>query len=251
MQLINKPDYSYLAPDKNLEGVKLFFISRQLGISPTEIKKDYPEPPSLNVLARISAHFPVNIRQLTFMNQVHSDMIVTKNNKKQSFPTADAMITNIKDIALAIKTADCVPIFLFDKKNRVISAIHAGWRGTALKIVKKTIKKLQQEFKSDVSDIEAFIGPAINAGCYEVGREVYEFFGFLGKRRADFFNKSKNNKYFMDIKGINAYLLEEEGVLPENIEVSELCTHCEEKLFYSYRRDKEASGRNISFIILT
>lgn len=140
MQLINKPDYSYIIPKNVFPDIKIFFLSKQLGIPP-EDKKEYPEPPSFTVLNRISSHFPITPKNIIFMNQVHSDMVVKKLDKKPSFPKADGMITQIKGLALAIKSADCLPIFLFDNKNKVISAIHAGWRGTALKIVKKALKK--------------------------------------------------------------------------------------------------------------
>lgn len=250
MQLINKPDYSYIIPKNVFPDIKIFFLSKQLGIPP-EDKKEYPEPPSFTVLNRISSHFPITPKNIIFMNQVHSDMVVKKLDKKPSFPKADGMITQIKGLALAIKSADCLPIFLFDNKNKVISAIHAGWRGTALKIVKKALKKLEQEFNSNIADIYAYIGPAINGNCYEVGKDVYEHFKFLGKRKSEFFTKTKNNKFYMDLKGINAYILENEGISIDNIEVCSLCTHCEKDIFYSYRRDGINSGRNISFIILS
>ncbi len=250
MQLINKNDYSYLTPDRDFKNAKIFFLSKELGIEAAEKESQYPAPPPHYVLTRVASHFPVDSRTLTFMNQIHSDGIVIKSNKKPSFPTADAIITNIKGIGLAIKTADCVPIFLYDEKNNVAVAIHAGWRGTALKIVKKVLKKLEQEFDSDIESLFAFIGPAINQKCYEVGKDVYEHFGFLGKRKNDFFYKCKGEKFLMDLKGINAHMLEGYGIKSENMEISELCTHCEKELFYSYRRDRQNSGRNISFISL-
>ncbi len=251
MELINKQDYSYMIPRASFKDVKVFFLSKELGIEPLKKVSDYPAPPPFSILTRIAAYFPIDVKNLTFMNQIHSDGIVIKNNKKPSFPTADAMITNLKGVGLAIKTADCVPIFLYDDNKKVAAAIHAGWRGTALKIVKKVIKKLEQEFDVDVNTLYAFVGPAINQQCYEVGKDVYEHFGFLGKSKNDFFYKSKSGKFLMNLKGINVYMLENYGLDPSKIEVSDICTHCQSELFYSYRRDREHSGRNISFIVLT
>lgn len=250
MQFIKKPDYSYITNERFLENLRVFFLNKQLGVPPHMLEKDHPQPPNFSIINRISAHFPVDAKHIVFMNQVHSDKVVLKMDKKPSFPTADATITKIKGLSLAIKTADCLPIFLYDHNKHVISAIHSGWRGTALKIVKKTLKKMHQEFGCNIEDIYAFIGPAINGGCYEVGNDVYQHFGFLGKRKADYFNKTKNNKFYMDLKGINAYILESEGVPPENIEVSDICTHCDSSNFYSYRRDGTQAGRNISLILL-
>lgn len=250
MEIINKPDYSYIIPKKVFSDLKVYFLSKELGIPPEISNKDYQDPPSFTIRNKISSYFPVKTKNIFFMNQVHSDMVVIKTDKKPSFPKSDGIITPLKGIALAIKSADCLPIFLFDNKNKIISAIHSGWRGAALKIVKKAIKKLEQVFNSKPSDIYAFLGPAINGSCYEVGKEVYEQFSFLGKRKNDFFTRTKNNKFYMDLKGINTYILESAGIPTENIEICELCTHCE-KDFYSYRRDSNNSGRNISFIIQT
>lgn len=250
MQLVNKPDYSYITTSFELENIKLFYLSRQLGIASEDLLSAYPSPPDFHLLQKISAYFPVNANRMIFMNQVHGDEVIHKTNKKPSFPTADSIITNQTNLALCLKTADCVPIFLYDPKNFVIAAVHAGWRGTALKLVKKTIKKLEHFYATDPENLYAFIGPSIGACCYKVGRDVFDNFHFLGKNRQDFFGKLKGDRYMMDIKSINAFMLEQSGVLQENIEVANFCTCCEEKLFHSYRRDAETSGRNISFITL-
>lgn len=249
MQLIKKPDYSYLVPDRSFDGLKVFFLSRQLGLQANV--SEYPLPPSQKELQNIAAHFPVNIKTMIFLNQVHGDEIIHKTNKFPSFPIADGIFTTQQNLALCIKTADCVPIFLFDKEHKVIAAVHAGWRGTALKILKKTISKMEHFYKTKPENTYLFIGPAIGQCCYEVGKEVYEVFGFLGKRRQDFFNRKKGNSYMMDLKGINAYIAELEGIPTENIDTSDLCTFCNADLFFSYRRDKEETGRNVSFITLT
>lgn len=250
MHLINKPDYSYVTPTYESDKMKIFFLSRHLGLSSENINVDFPAPPPNTVLQKISSHFPVNAKTMIFMNQVHSDEIINKVNKKPSFPTADAIITKERHLALCLKTADCVPIFLFDSKNDVIAAIHAGWRGTALNIVKKTIKKLEHFYKSNPDDIYAFIGPAICPRCYKVGKDVIDVFSFLGKAKTSFTAKLKDGKYLLDLKSINAYLIEQTGVPQQHIEISEHCTYCNSELFHSYRRDGQHAGRNISFITL-
>lgn len=250
MELIVKPDYAFVTSRYKTEKMCLYFLSRHLGLAPEDINDEYPTPPPNHILQRISSHFPVTKRLMIFMNQVHGDEVINKVNKKPSFPTADAIITKEREIALCLKTADCVPIFFYDEKNHVIAAVHAGWRGTALKLVKKTIKKMEHFYKTNPLDVHVFIGPAIGSCCYKVRKDVIEHFNFLGKARQDYIAKSKGEIYYLDLKGINAYLCEQSGVPVEHIEISELCTYCNKDLFYSYRRDGVNSGRNISFITL-
>ncbi len=251
MQLINKPDYSFVTSTFESNKVKIFFLSRHLGIPKVEVSPDLPSPPPFSLLLQISSHFPVSSKNMIFMNQVHSDEIINKTNKKPSFPTADAIITKEKNIALCLKTADCVPIFLYDEKNNVIAAVHSGWRGTALKLVKKVIKKMGHFYKTEPEDIHAFIGPAIGSCCYKVGKDVIDHFGFLGRAKGDYISRLKDGKYMLDLKAVNAHMIEQEGVLQDNVEISDMCTCCSRDLFHSYRRDGQEAGRNISFIVLT
>lgn len=249
MELIKKPDYLYIKPSKHFEGLQVCFLSKHLGIRVEEQDLDFY--PSFKVLQKISSYFPINTKEMIFLKQVHGDEVINKTNKKASYPTGDAIITSLKHIGLFLKTADCVPIFLFDPVNKIAGAVHAGWRGTSLKILKKAIQKMEHFYKTQPENIHIFIGPSIGACCYQVKEDVYSHFSFLGKERQNYFVKRKDRSYMMDLKGINAYIGEQTGVLPENIEISELCTYCNPDIFYSYRRDKEESGRNISFIMMT
>lgn len=249
MQLIKKPDYFYIKPEKEFDGVKIYFLSKHLGLTSEDL--DTFSPPETKKLLKLTAYFPINPKEMIFLNQVHGDEVINKVNKKTSYPTADGIITSLKHIALFIKTADCVPIFIYDNINKVIGAVHAGWRGTCLKIIKKTINKMEHFYKSKPENMYIFIGPSIGPCCYEVGKDVYELFGFLGRERQNYFNRRKEKTYMMDLKGINAYIAESEGIPNENIEISNLCTHCNPDLFYSYRRNKEETGRNLNFILMT
>jgi YfiH family protein len=186
---------------------------------------------------------------MIFLKQVHGDEIINKINKKTSNPIGDGIITSLKHIALFLKTADCVPIFLYDYKNKIIGAVHAGWRGTSLKILKKAIQKMEHFYKTKPEDIFTFIGPSIGPCCYQVKDDVYSHFGFLGREKQNYFTKRRDKSYMMDLKGINAYIAEQAGILSENIEICDLCTYCNPEIFYSYRRDKD-TGRNLSFIMM-
>jgi YfiH family protein len=251
MKIFKKPDYAFIKPEKEFEGLKIYYLSKHLGLKPVDLDVNVYQQPDTKTLQKISSYFPINIKEMVLLNQIHSDKIVHKTNKKSSNPTADGIITSLKHIVLFIKTADCVPIFLYDHENKVIGAVHAGWRGTSLKIIKKAINKMEHFYKTKMENLYVFIGPAIGPCCYEVGKDVYESFSFLGKAKEDFFNRRKDKTFMMDLKGINAYLAEEEGVPQENIEICELCTYCNPNLFYSYRRDKNETGRNLNFIVMT
>ncbi|MCX7770171.1 MAG: peptidoglycan editing factor PgeF [Proteobacteria bacterium] len=249
MELIKKPDYSYIKPTKDFEGVKIFFLSKHLGIHVDELNTD--SLPSQKELQKISSYFPINTKEMIFLKQVHGDEVINKTNKKMSYPTADGIITPLKHVALFLKTADCVPIFLFDPINKIIGAVHAGWRGTSLKILKKAIQKMEHFYRTKPEEVFLYIGPSIGPCCYQVKEDVYTHFSFLGKEKQNFFTRRKDKSYMMDLKGINAHIAEQAGVLIEKIEISDLCTHCNPDLFYSYRRDKEETGRNLSFIMMT
>lgn len=165
----------------------------------------------------------------------------------------DATITREKDIFLCVNSADCVPLILYDKKNKVIAAIHAGWRGTVGRIVEKTVREMERQFGSSPADMIAGIGPAIDMAHYEVGDEVVKQFDKQGFDLSDttlFSRKMALSKYHIDLKEINRKELIRLGV-PENmIEKSSLCTFEREDIFFSARRQTIHSGRMLTGIMM-
>jgi len=157
----------------------------------------------------------------------------------------DAMITNQKNIVLSILTADCVPILLFDRKQNVIAAIHAGWKGTKGNIVLKTVEKMIKDFHSNPHDIIAGIAPSIGRCCYEVGEDVAKYFYDFPQA----YDK-KDDKYMLDLPLINRAQLLSMGLIPDNIEMSDICTSCNVEKFFSYRKEEGCSGRFMSMIRL-
>jgi len=184
-------------------------------------------------------------------NQTHSsniEVISTSQNigwqdAKSAIPHCDAMITDQKGVMLTILTADCVPILLFDKKLNVVSAIHAGWRGTEQQIVIKTVQKMIREFGSNPVDIIAGVAPSIGRCCYEVDWGVAQHFSDY----KDAFDKVED-KYMLDLPHINRLQLLEAGVSEENIELSNICTACKVDSYFSYRKENGCSGRFMSMI---
>jgi len=175
-------------------------------------------------------------------HQVHGDKILYVE-KPGDQGESDAMITDTPNLGLAISTADCASIFLYEPKRKIIAGVHSGWRGTALNILGKTIKKLEEEFKIDPTEIIAYLGPSITQKNYEVGEEVARNF-------EDEYLLPKNGKFLLDVAKINYDILRKFEVRKENIQLSILCSFEWNALFHSYRRDGELSGRMLGVLTM-
>lgn len=179
---------------------------------------------------------------IAIQKQVHGDKInyVIKGG---FCGESDALITREKKLGLAISTADCTPIFIFDKKNKIIAAVHSGWRGTEKKILLKVLKDLQMEYDSSPQDLLVYIGPSICQKNYEVGKEVAEKF----EKK---YLLPKGDKFLLDVAGINFDILLEYKIPLENIQLSSFCTYEMKYLLHSYRRDGLHSGRAFGVIAM-
>lgn len=161
----------------------------------------------------------------------------------EAFADTDALITGEPDVALAVFTADCLPLFLLDERGKGIGVVHAGWRGTQKKITQRAICAMREHFKIAAENIVAYFGPAIRRCCYEVGGE------FRGHFNTGLYEK--DDRYWLDLVELNYRQLIEAGVRSEKIFDSGMCTSCRNDTFFSYRKEKEAAGRQMSFIIKT
>ena len=175
---------------------------------------------------------------LATVKQIHSATCVFAEGRTGVLAEADALIESVPGHAIAVKTADCIPVLLADERHRVVAAIHAGWRGTAAHIVSGAIRAMTERFDTEPADLHAAIGPGIGACCYEVGPEVMVQFGGQGRGH-------------LDLEAENRRQLENSGVTPERIYASHLCTMCGTEHFHSFRRDRESAGRMYSFIGVT
>jgi YfiH family protein len=198
-----------------------------------------------NVLQNRDLFFgALNIKpeQVTKSHQIHGTKVLLVNE-----PTAtegyDALITNKKEIFLAVSVADCTPILIHDEKKNAVAAIHAGWRGTAGMIIKNTLELMQKEFGTRGSDCKAFIGACISYDNFEVGEEVAINFEPVHKRF-----DSQKQKWYVDLKEANKMQLKDAGVFPENIEVSSHCTLRDKDLFFSHRGENGKTGRMMAVI---
>ena len=179
------------------------------------------------------------------LRQVHGDRVCLVDRDGE--PEGDGLTTNRADMLLTISTADCAPILLFDPVQRAISAIHAGWRGTLLGIVKKGVREMGRHFGSHPPHLIAAIGPAIGRCCYEVGAAVWEQVDPTHRDAA--VTRKAGEKAMLDLPRLNALQLEEAGLMPAQISVCDLCTACAPESFYSYRREGK-TGRMLSGIAL-
>ncbi|MEK6646954.1 MAG: peptidoglycan editing factor PgeF [Candidatus Firestonebacteria bacterium] len=201
------------------------------------------------------------IDKLVTCQQTHSNKVavirkkdVGKGNLKYSTAIADTdgLITNLKNIPIAISIADCLPIFLVDPVNKSIGIVHAGWRGTFKKIAEIAILKMKTVFNSSPENLKVALGPSIGSCCYEIDLKLTDKFlkAFKKNSYENPFNWTKifKKSAILDIKELNRRQLIKVGVLPENILVNPDCTKCNSDLFFSYRRDKNNAGRMMAVI---
>jgi len=150
--------------------------------------------------------------------------------------------------AVFLNFADCTPVILFDKKNNIAALVHAGWRGTAQSIVPKTLKVMVEKYGSNPQDIYAVIGPAISKCCYEVGNDVFEQLETTVSDMSGLYREAENNKFFVDLKGINKKQLNDMGIYQTDI--CPYCTSCNNDLFFSYRKENGTTSRYSAIIKL-
>jgi YfiH family protein len=159
----------------------------------------------------------------------------------------DGLVSKTKDLLLSVRSADCVPVLLFDPKKQICAAVHAGWRGTVGGICGNAVKEMVS-LGSDPKDILAAIGPCIGACCYQVGEEVYTAFFEAGDFAACFTPDAEQGKYLLDLTHANRLVLEREGLAPEHIDEAHTCTRCHGEYFFSHRRMGAERGTMSAFI---
>jgi YfiH family protein len=194
---------------------------------------------------RLSGILSIENRKIYMPIQKHTDKVLILDSDLDR-KIADAVVTKRKDVIIGVQTADCVPILLYDAKAHAIGAVHAGWRGTAARILNETIRSMEDRFSSSVSNILVAIGPSIKGCCYNVGYEVIEAVD-TATGKGDYWTK-KGEKYFIDLPSVNKQQAVSSGIPPENIWISEDCTFCLPEKYYSYRRAKGPTGRQGGFI---
>ncbi|HHU87184.1 MAG: peptidoglycan editing factor PgeF [Pelotomaculaceae bacterium] len=201
----------------------------------------------------------LNPADLVAGRQVHGDRIEVVGledrgrgaiSDNSSLPGTDALVTGITGVPLSSYYADCVPVFLLDPVKGVIAIAHAGWKGTALRIAEKTLKKMRDSFGVAPRDCLAGIGPSVGPCCYEVDERVISPFqkSFPGIR--DLAVPTPSGRWRLNLWEANRRTLLDAGLKAENIVSSRICTSCHQQHFYSYRAQGGNTGRMTALIML-
>lgn len=233
-----------------LEGVEHFFTTRDFVLSQGS-KEDLQEIVLKN-RKKLCDFFCVSNSQLHIPKQTHSDNVAIISSEANNLENTDGLVSNIKNSILLLNFADCTPIILYDRKKSVGAVVHAGWRGTAQKIVQKAVNTMQMVFQSELDDIVAAIGPAIGPCCYCTDSDVYyNIRGTVQCTNTTLFGEIEQElqkKYFIDLKKVNETQLREIGV--KNVDVTDFCTSCKNDLFFSYRKEHGDTARHSAVLMI-
>jgi polyphenol oxidase len=206
------------------------------------------------------------------MHQIHSAIIHHVETVPEKMLQGDGLITDVPGVLLSVRTADCVPVLIADRKKQAVGAFHAGWRGTLARIVEKGVGEMRRQFGSDSKDLVAAIGPCIHACCYEVSddfpdkfRAQFEYSDSLFEEVFDsnslhlkypllFLNQrapghgDAASKLHLNLVEANRRQLLDAGVPENNIWASDLCTSCRTDLLFSHRAEFGQTGRMVAAI---
>lgn len=189
--------------------------------------------------------------QLVFPRQTHTNHVESINLLPDiAIKETDALVSDKSNICLCVQTADCVPILLFDPVRNVISAIHAGWRGTVGKIVDHALAKMKMEYHSEPKNVQAVIGPSISPEVYEVGDEVVKEVKDSIPNFERTLSINSFGKHHLNLWEANRQLLLNSGLQEENIETLGECSYMNSDKYFSARRDGIQTGRMVSGIML-
>jgi YfiH family protein len=204
-----------------------------------------------------AASVGAGLEQVVRIRQVHGATVRmlrsdrTTATELSTRPDADAQVSNMPGLVLAVQVADCVPILLADSKSKVVGAVHAGWRGTAAGIAPAAVGAMISEFGVDPAHLTVAIGPSIGPCCYTVGPDVVDAFrlvGFPAERLSAWFSETQSAELTLDLWASNRDQMIAAGVRGDHIYTSGLCTKTHRDVFPSYRVGGVAAGRMAGLI---
>lgn len=208
--------------------------------------------------ARVAAFFGTDKTQFVCSDQTHTTNVrrVGKEDagygvtRPRPYKDVDGLVTDEPGIILSTFYADCVPLFFVDPVHRAIGLSHSGWRGTVGRMGAVTLSVMQREFHTRPEDVLAAVGPSICQDCYEVSEDVIlEFQKYYREDcQSELYYRKENGKYQLNLWRANEIVMEEAGILPENIHTTQWCTCCNPELLYSHRASKGKRGNLAAFL---
>ncbi len=192
---------------------------------------------------------------LTVGNQVHESSVAVVGKElagsgagepETRIPATDALVTAVPGVALAVLTADCLPVLLYDCKRGCVGAAHAGWRGIVGGVLENTAAEMNSSFGAGLENIHAIIGPSIGPCCFEIKKDVADT---LTPEEAEHVS-IRDDRIFLDLWKLAEMKLVDAGLKKDSLHFTEVCTCCTTGLFYSHRGDTNIRGSNLSLIAL-
>ena len=225
-------------------------LSSTRGDDPENVKENFQ---------RFGAAVGFDPKDLVLSLQTHTTNVrlVTEEDRGKGFTRprdykdVDGLITNVSGLVLATFYADCVPLYFVDPVHRAIGLSHSGWRGTVNRMGKATIEAMRMEYGSRPEELRCAIGPSICQDCYEVSGDVaVEFERAFAGHENEILIAKENGKYQLDLWKANEIVLLDAGVLPEHIEITDICTCCNPDLLFSHRASHGKRGNLGAFLCL-
>jgi len=229
------------------------FTTRHGGVSPAPfdslniaIKEGETEENVRENLRILGNAIGFSLSDLVLTRQTHSDIVRVVGREDcngcfhRDYPECDALVTNDPGVTLMIFTADCTPMLFHDPVTGAVGAAHAGWRGTAAQIGAKVVNAMAENFGCDPANIRAAIGPNIGLCHFETDADVPEAILASYGEDAKQYIRPQGEKFYLDLKAINALSLQKAGV--NHIEISNDCTMCQPDRFWSHRYTRGIRG---------
>ena len=191
----------------------------------------------------------IDSNRLVMPHQVHDCVVRRIDGPQQGvIEGVDAVMTDVPQLCIGVSTADCLPVLLYDSTHRAVSAVHAGWRGTVLRIVQKAVEAMHDTYGTAPADLQAVIGPGISLDSFEVGDEVYDQFLSAGFDMQPI--SRRDAKWHIDLPMCNRLQLMEAGVPADHIQMTNICTYQQYDRYFSARRLGIQSGRIYTGILI-
>ena len=191
----------------------------------------------------------IDSNRLVMPHQVHDCVVRRIDGPQQGvIEGVDAVMTDVPQLCIGVSTADCIPVLLYDSTHRAVSAVHAGWRGTVLRIVQKAVEAMRDTYGTAPADLQAVIGPGISLDSFEVGDEVYDQFLSAGFDMQTI--SRRDAKWHIDLPMCNRLQLMEAGIPSNNIQMTNICTYQQYDRYFSARRLGIQSGRIYTGILI-